>query len=53
MSIDEQMKRYALACRLYGGSQVELSPEERSLIRERLAALYSPIVAGQAGAMLE
>lgn len=49
----EKVKKYELAKRVYDNDEVELSAEEVSLIKERLAEVYPPLVVGQCFKILE
>lgn len=50
----DPIRRGMLAMRMYGaGKDFDLSPEDAALIREGLAAMWTPIVAAQAHALLE
>ena len=43
----DKVKKYDLAMKCYKNDEVELTPEEVSLIRERVGEIFSPIVVGQ------
>jgi hypothetical protein len=44
---EEAFKRLEFARRLHGGGEIELQPEEATLLRVRSAKLFNVIVAGQ------
>lgn len=50
---EKAVARWKLALRCYSGGVVELTPEEASEIRARLAKVYTTIICGQAASMLE
>lgn len=53
MTADKAVARYKLALRLQEGGEQELSPEEATEIRNRLAKCYSILISGQACEMLK
>lgn len=53
LSPDTVIKRWKLAMRLHGGGEQELSPEEATEIRDRMAKLYAIVLSGQACEMLK
>jgi hypothetical protein len=49
---EEKCKRWQLAVRVNGGGEVELSPEEAAMVKERIGRLYGPLVIGPAWQLL-
>lgn len=45
---EDKFKRYQLAQKVYAGGEVELTPEESSLIKQRIGKCYGPVVVGPA-----
>ena len=43
----EKVKKYELAKRIHDTDEVELSPEEIELIKDRVGEIYTPVVVGQ------
>lgn len=41
---EQKLKRATLAKRIYDGSEIEITPEEATLIKERIGKAYSAIV---------
>jgi hypothetical protein len=50
---EETVARWHLSVRLYGGGDQEMSPEQLTMVRARLAKVYPILIAGQAIEMLE
>lgn len=50
---EETVERWHLSVRLYGGGDQEMSPEQLTMVRARLAKVYPVLIAGQSVSMLE
>lgn len=50
---DEQMKRHALAVRIYADDKCDMTTEEIVLVKKLLSWLYAPIYIGPSYALLE
>lgn len=53
LSGDDKVKRYKLASLIHKGGLVEITAEELSLLKRLIGKFYSPLIVGQAYAMLE
>lgn len=53
LSLDQSMKRGNLALKVAGGGEHEVTPEDVTLIRSLLSAVWSPITVARAAAMLD
>lgn len=49
----EQARNYALATKLYGGGNVELTAEETKRVEDAVAKAYAPLVSGQVWKLLD
>jgi hypothetical protein len=47
MSAEEKVQAYVIASRIIKGGVVDVSVEEASLLKKRVAKLYGPMVVGQ------
>jgi len=50
---EEKINQYELALKVNKGGEVELSSENRVLLKKLVGKLYGPLVYGQANGMLE
>ncbi len=46
VAVDEQMKRFRLARRINRGGEVELTAEDITLLKTRIALMFAPVVTG-------
>ena len=49
---EEKLRRYELARKIYDGGELDLTPEDVSLIKQRIGAGYSVAVVGSAFTLL-
>ena len=49
----DKVKKYELSCRIYESDEIELTPEEVVLIKERVGEAFGAIVVGQVFNLLE
>lgn len=52
-SVEEKLKCYSIAQRVFAGGEVELTAEEITLIKARIGRLFPVLIVGQAFRMLE
>ncbi len=50
---EQKAKIFQLSLKLFKGNEVDLTVEERTLIKERTAKFYTPLVSGRVSDILE
>lgn len=50
---EEKVAAYILSSKIIGGGEVEITPEESSLIKARIGKLYGPMIVGQCWPVLD
>jgi hypothetical protein len=48
----EKFKRYQLAVKVNAGGEIEITPEESAMLKDRIGRLYGPVVIGPAFVLL-
>lgn len=50
---EEKVRSYILGSRIVGGGEIEVTPEDASLLKKRIGKLYGPLIVGQCWPVLD